>query len=675
MTTTLDVPATFTGHTPNRVEILPSQLPGNLCTPVAFDFETSSLWPDEGGIATASVAWFEDNIQDADHIRTAAFPFAQGEEGKPDWNGQGALFGDAREINLPLEEWQALTRWLASNQLIAHNAQFDLIMARGGVMKYRWDDGHGIDLVPHLYWDTMLANYVLWPREMLGLKETFDRLWPDEGGKDSQTRLKKHLKNQKKKRGDKGSVRYDLANWEVMEQYADDDAFKALRLYLVQKKAFVHPDNPQYHHYRTLLLEVIDLLVNEESRGMPYAVKASREVAQRVEEAKLKLGASLPFEPTGDHAKKYFYGDPDTVNRRGHKSLGLTPAYRSEKTGEPSLNSEALRELAEQGFPWAKEWQIYTLLDRAQSMYYNGWADKCGPDGRIRARTRQLGTVSTRFSIERANLQAMPHDRKLEGLAFVGLDNLPTPRTLIKQQVDDTMPGWMLMEYDLSQAELRLGALLSKCKKMLEAYFDGVDLHQFTADQVGAPRQVGKVANLSLEYGAGWRTLGDMMVKMTGGKVKMTPRELQAVHGGYHQAYPELNQAIERWDLFARRNKYVPLIGGQKRHIRFGEDTRLGWNQVVQGSLGQYMLHWLLDIEGIARRMGIHKRAKREGIGGAGLLMQVHDSAINLIPMDLEEEFSYLVKKSGVDLWRDFFGYINGGVPMKVDGKPFAEGE
>jgi DNA polymerase I-like protein with 3'-5' exonuclease and polymerase domains len=229
------------------------------------------------------------------------------------------------------------------------------------------------------------------------------------------------------------------------------------------------------------------------------------------------------------------------------------------------------------------------------------------------------------------------------------------------------------MEYDLSQAELRLGALLSNCKTMLAAYFDDVDLHQFTGDKIRSPRQVGKVANLSLEYGAGWQTLGDMMVKMTGGKVKMTPRELQAVHAGFHRTYPELDAAIKEWDTFAQRHKYVPLVGGQRRHIRYGEDTRLAWNQYVQGSLGQYMLHWLLEIEGLCAQMGIHKRAKAEGIGGAGLIMEVHDSAITLIPKDREEEFSFRVKKQGCDLWRDYFGYINGGVPMKIDGKEFAK--
>jgi hypothetical protein len=292
-----------------------------------------------------------------------------------------------------------------------------------------------------------------------------------------------------------------------------------------QKKAFKHPDNPQYHHFRTVLLEVLDLLVDEESRGMPYAVERVQEAAQRVAEAREKLAVTLPVRADrrprqGLLLRRPGQGQPARVFTSPWDSPRST-AVREDRRTLPELRG--LRELAEQEIPWAKEWQIYTLLTRAESMYYTGWADKCGPDNRIRARTRQLGTVSTRFSIERANLQAMPHDGKLAGLAFVGLDDLPTPRQLIARQVTDTMPGWVLMEYDLSQAELRLGALLSKCKKMLEAYFEDVDLHQFTANQVGAPRQVGKVANLSLEYGAGWQTLGDMMVKMTGGKVKMNP--------------------------------------------------------------------------------------------------------------------------------------------------------
>jgi hypothetical protein len=58
--------------------------------------------------------------------------------------------------------------------------------------------------------------------------------------------------------------------------------------------------------------------------------------------------------------------------------------------------------------------------------------------------------------------------------------------------------------------------------------------------------------------------------------------------------------------------------------------------------------------------------------------MEVHDSMIPLIPRDLEEEYSHLVKKAGVDLWHDYFGYIDNGfngkgVPMKIDGKQFAK--
>jgi hypothetical protein len=109
-------------------------------------------------------------------------PSPRARKASPTGTGKEALFGDARGDQPPAGR-VAGAHLLAGFQhrLIAHNAQFDLIMARGGVMDYRWGHGHGVDLVPNVYWDTMLANYVLWPQEMLGLKETFERLWPGRG--------------------------------------------------------------------------------------------------------------------------------------------------------------------------------------------------------------------------------------------------------------------------------------------------------------------------------------------------------------------------------------------------------------------------------------------------------------------------------------------------------------
>lgn len=647
---------------------LPWDLPPN--SPVALDWEASGLHPDDGArISMGSVAWFEGGVVHPDNIRSLAFAFDQGMENKPWLGGQDALFGSANEGNLPLEEWQALIRWLkARSYIVMHNMVYDIIMAGTGVREDLWDGkSHGVDLLGNVMWDTVAGCHNLWPRHEKGLKPTAARLWGVEE-RETEEVVKAWLKKHKVKIGD--GIRYDYVPLDIIGPYATKDAELTLRLWCEQMEAYQRGEG-SYDHVVTVLIPILRLVVREERKGLPYHVAGSRAASKEVSKAKIEQDRLLPFLPTGRDAKTYFFGADDERTGKGIAPLGLTPLVCSDKTGEPSLDSESLRRMVEQDVPHARDWQLYTLLDRSQSMYYDGWAVKTGADGRLRARVRPFGTVSSRFSIGRANLQAMPKDRKLEGLKEVGLGSLPTPRQLIVKAVEETMPGWVLMEYDLSQAELRLGALLANCRAMLEAYHNDVDLHQYTADQIGCPRQVGKVANLSLEYGAGVETLGNMMVKMTGGAVQMPHWQLREVWQGYHRAYPELNRAIEKWDSYAQRRRFVPLVGGQRRYIRPGEDTRLGWNQVVQGSLAQYMLYWLLEVDGMCRREGIEQRAAVEGIGGAGLLMEIHDSAIVLMPVDMVEKMSKLITDTGIEIWHWYFDHIRGGVPLKIDGGKF----
>lgn len=647
-------------------------LPEGLTTPVAWDTETSSLYPDEGGVSVVSVAWFEDNILDADHIRTAAWPVCQGEEGKPGWSGQDTLFGSGLDINISQREWEYLTNWLSRQKLVAHNAQFDLIMTGAGPMEYRFGAGHGVDLLDNTVWDTMIASTLIWPRSNKALKDTAERLW---GVKErtAEQDVKAWLKKHKHKIA-KG-VRYDLVPWELMEIYAAKDAGLTLRLWLEQVKK-MDPTSHDYEHFKGVLMPVMKQLVRMERRGLPYSVYRSRIAAGEVEVAKQKLASKLPFKATGADAKVFFFGDPDKDRTaRGKQPLGLRAIKVSDKTGEPSLDVDVLRELCEAEVQWAKDWQIYTMLDRSQSMYYNGYADKTALDGRLRARIRQFGTVSSRFSIERANLQAMPHDGRLEGLSFVGLDHVLTPRQLIGMHVKDTMPGWSLWEFDLSQAELRVGALLSDCVAMLTEYAKGLeaDLHTFTAQNIGCDRKVGKMANFLLLYGGGADMMREQITKMTAGAVKLTSREAKAIHYGFHRSYPEIARAVEDWDNYVDRRGYAPLVGGQKSWFRYGEDSHKGWNRRVQGSIAQFFLQFLLMVEGICVQERVHEAALDCGIGGAGPLMCVHDSTIVLLPNETAEHVGNRIMSEGKQLWDDFFGFIGDGVPGFIDSKEFTK--
>ena len=67
--------------------------------------------------------------------------------------------------------------------------------------------------------------------------------------------------------------------------------------------------------------------------------------------------------------------------------------------------------------------------------------------------------------------------------------------------------GWKLIDADFSQMELRLAAAVSGDVEMTEAFIDGADLHQKTADAIGCTRQIAKSANFGLLYGSGAKGL------------------------------------------------------------------------------------------------------------------------------------------------------------------------
>ena len=68
-------------------------------------------------------------------------------------------------------------------------------------------------------------------------------------------------------------------------------------------------------------------------------------------------------------------------------------------------------------------------------------------------------------------------------------------------------PGDGLIDADFSQMELRLAAAVSGDVEMTEAFIDGADLHQKTADAIGCTRQMAKSANFGLLYGSGAKGL------------------------------------------------------------------------------------------------------------------------------------------------------------------------
>lgn len=589
---------------------------------VAVDTETSGLYADDGArISIVSVAWIPNGIiSDQERLLAAirtgggvvswAYPFDQGVRDKPldgpaakrYKGGQLDMFA-ADEVNLPQEEWEILLRWLGGSRAVYHNAKFDLEKLRVGTRHWA-----GAELLDQTVWDTQLAAKEMWPTESTSLKPTAERLW-GRSEADEQRALKRWL-------GPKDDPRFDLVPWNVIGPYAAKDAELTIRLYWWQRLLIEDGDScpPEWIEEAIAYMRCLYLM---EKRGMPYRVAESLEAADRVDEAKAAFAARLPFEPSINGAKRYYFGPKE------QGGLSLIP-YEVTAQGAPALNEDVIRRMEADGAPHITDYANWRKLDTANSMWYRGYAGMTGADGRIRTCFRQTLVRSGRLSVERFQAQALPHGGKLKLLP----PDVPHPRALF-----DFPNGW---EVDLAQAELRVAAQKARCTSMIEMIEAGEDLHGIvTTDLFGVRpgdpdwfdlRQVGKRADFSFIFGVGWKKFRDTIRQLLG--IEFSEGEARDIVTKWNRMFPEYKRAINEFSGFAMRNRYVPLANGKRRwfaeyELQYG--CHQAFNQYVQPSLAELAKDWTIDTE--ARHPGI-------------LVMTVHDSQYLDLPADWDRDRS-----------------------------------
>lgn len=625
--------------------MLPSQLPTLTGQVVFYDTEGSGLYVDSGArCSTVSVAWWD---RDANQIAAYAWPFDQGGLDK---TPQASLFSETEQAQqLPRNEWNALLDWLSRQRLAAHNLKHDLHVMRAGTR--HWP---GRDLAKQGVWDTTFGCQLLWPTESVALGSTCARL--KLGTKDADP-IKHYLKANKLPKG-----RYDLAPWDIVEPYATADAVLGLRLLLRQVHDIqIGLGGPDGMGRIRVQMERLRMLYRLETRGIGFDADRSRAVAADLAKAQAEIEQELPFDPAAGvaSAKRWFFGPKPGA-------LGLSPKQTT-PTGQAQLDEVVIRDLVRRQIPGAELYQRWRKIDTARSMWYEGYPALLGPDGRLRTSFKQLpevddrrgksgGTVSGRLAVSRVNLQAIPHKSKL-GLGMGGLPKgTPTPR-----QFFTAPPGYELWEIDLQQAELRGAVAVAGCDTMAKLILGGADLHGTTATQLFGTqpddetwfedRQVAKRANFSLGFGAGGKTFRQMLIKQA--DVIKPLAECEEIVRRWRALYPEFQRAIHKWDRYAERHGYVPLLNGARRWFRPGEYTHKAFNQLIQGSLAEMALDWA-----VATDTTYPDR----------LLLLIHDSQV----LELQSGEASLVT-AGVVRLAEEIGTTFWDFPMGADSARFGE--
>lgn len=652
-------------------------LPDRVWGLVAVDTETSGLHPDDGArVASVGIAWYElrgDGSRGPLHDRAYPFDVERWEDKgerppKMDRRAAGqdqtSLFALAdlfEDPNLDRDAWDELTRWLARQRLVMHNAKFDLTMLRAGVREAapgNWA-GSGVDLEPQLVWDTMLVQRDLDPTQLAGLKPTAERLW-GENERAEQEAMKRWLDGRK---------RYDLVPWDRMEPYARRDPNQTLRLWLHQRtRVYGLPaGDGRYSGAEigrperdglALKHRTMRTLLRVEQRGIPYDVKRSLAEASKIRAQMEPLRATLArawgTEPTVDAAVAYFYGRRGLPKRKTQKSA---PGGRFVEVESTPVDAAETRAWARQGVEWALEWGQYRKMQTAVSMWYEGYPALTGPDGRLRTEYKQAQVKSGRMAVGRVQLQAVP---KLDKGS--GIDGIAHPRLMFFDG-PGAIEGWAPYNLDLSQAELRVASHLAGCARMNTMLAEGADLHSVTTESVF------KTTKDQVEA-AEWKRMRDIAKRLTFGSIfwigARTFQETLRVQAdlewplsncqsavyAWRDTYPEFGEMYySKMREFERRRR-VQLVSGRFTHMSHRDYPRSAWNRIVQGSLAEFVTEWLNEVEAATRQW--------HPLGG--LVLTVHDSAVLYLPTEVGDVLVPQLAAAGAEMATRYFG-----CQMKID--------
>jgi DNA polymerase I-like protein with 3'-5' exonuclease and polymerase domains len=603
---------------------------------VACDTESSGLYPDDGATLSLVSLAFETRVGEF----AFSLPFDQGRY--EDKRGLNTLFPDSTDENLSRAHWYALLGWLSKQRLWMWNAKHDLTMLAEGTR--HWP---GMDLAHALVWDGMIAEWILEPdpSTRIGL-DPASRRYGYEGKIDMGLVLDAH----KGRYGTRTKPRYDLMPFSMIDEYARKDALLTYRTVNDQIER-IETLEPATMRIVRREIELTRTLFWMEQRGIGYDRERSLQIAAKAQALVGQITRALPFEPTPPRASAWFYGTKEAL-----------PHCVTEKNGKPSARDCCIRKLTEhpdrEVARAAQQYARLAKLNSAISKWYLGYADKVGQDGRLRTDFKQTktedefggrgvkGTVNYRLASARVNLQAIPHDYRLDE----ELRELGTPRDLIMAPYPIR-----LYELDLSQAEVRVGAVKARCQTMIDLIMSGGDIHANTAIEVlhadpnGSDwkkwRNVGKRGNFSLIYNVGPKTFKEDLEKQTG--IVISLAESKAIVDGFRRVYPEFNAANQLAERLVKSRGYVILSGGRKRWFSAEEklyNTHKAFNAVVQGSIAEFMKLAMVEVE-----------KNWPGV----LLLQIHDS---LVIETADPEVPAQIQDHLARMATEFFG-----VPMELD--------
>ncbi len=190
------------------------------------------------------------------------------------------------------------------------------------------------------------------------------------------------------------------------------------------------------------------------------------------------------------------------------------------------------------------------------------------------------------------------------------------------------MDGYIFVDADYSQIELRILAHMSGDEQLIEAYKMDEDIHRITASKVfhtpfeevtDLQRRNAKAVNFGIVYGISSFGLSQ--------DLSITRKEAADYIEQYFKTYPGVKRFLDAMVESAKKDGYVTTMYGRRRPIpeltssnfmqrSFGE--RVAMNSPIQGTAADIMKIAMIRVWERLHREGLHSR----------LILQVHDELL-----------------------------------------------
>ena len=379
--------------------------------------------------------------------------------------------------------------------------------------------------------------------------------------------------------------------------------------------------------YNDIDLPLVKVLYNMEKLGIAVDEKAITDFGTNLSKEIKKLEEKI-HKLAGD--TDFNINSPKQLGEILFNKLGLD--YERKKGEKQSTGVEVLQKLVD------KHEIIKPIMDyRTYNKLLTTYAEalpKYIVDGRIHTNFNQTETATGRLSSDNPNLQNIPIRTELG-------------RELRKAFIP--RKGYVFIDADYSQIELRILAILSGDENLINAYKGTADVHSKTASEVFGVdikdvtpelRRKAKAINFGIVYGMSSYGLGE--------DLHIDTKEAKLYIDKYFARYKKVKEYLDRTVEEAKANGYTKTYYGRIRPIpefKVGNAMqkafakRVAMNSPIQGTAADIMKLAMIGVDTELENQKLDSR----------IVLQVHDEILIECKKGEESKVKKILKEKMTD--------------------------